>query len=312
MGRPEMLTARSLPIRCSFLSLRHLPIQSLLLVAMCSLPGALPAQVPQTKDIVHFHLHDKYLIIVDASVNDAGPFKFLVDTGTSRTVIDPSFARQLQAPVIGEVSLTGILHQRQDELVRLGSIRLGNVSMSNLGVVVDPLGRQKKLAPGTRGVLGEDFLSRFDFLINYEKHTLRFGGPAPEGKRSRFETIGQYRGEPTTNRLLISTEFMKASGDRVQLQLDTGARMVELFTSDQNVLPLQPSAGFMQTSGGTNETTIYPDIAIKIGATIIQGLDVVQSRRSIAFDAAGLLPAVIFHSIYISHSGGYVVLNPIE
>ena len=27
-------------------------------------------------------------------------------------------------------------------------------------------------------------------------------------------------------------------------------------------------------------------------------------------DAAGLLPAVLFHRIYISHTGGFVVLNP--
>jgi hypothetical protein len=41
-------------------------------------------------------------------------------------------------------------------------------------------------------------------------------------------------------------------------------------------------------------------------------LDVVQFRRGVAFDAVGLLPASIFHSIYISHSGGFVILNPTQ
>ncbi len=150
-------------------------------MAACALPAALPAQVTQSNDIVPFHLRDKYLIIVEARVNDAGPFEFLVDTGTTRTVIDPGLARQLQAPVICKVSLTGILRHRQDDLVRIENVRLGGASLSGLGVIVDKLPRQKTLAPGIRGVLGEDFLSRFDFLINYKLHWLRFGGPIPAG-----------------------------------------------------------------------------------------------------------------------------------
>jgi hypothetical protein len=43
---------------------------------------------------------------------------------------------------------------------------------------------------------------------------------------------------------------------------------------------------------------------------VVRELDVIQSRRGVAFDAAGLLPAFIFDRIYISHTGGYVVLNP--
>jgi hypothetical protein len=37
---------------------------------------------------------------------------------------------------------------------------------------------------------------------------------------------------------------------------------------------------------------------------------VIQFRREVAFDAVGLLPTSIFNSIYISHSGGFVILNP--
>jgi hypothetical protein len=307
-----MLTARMLPVRCCLCFGRHFPARSLLLLALCPLPGVLPAQVRQPNDILHFHLRDKYLIVVDATVNDTGPFKFLVDTGTTRTVIDPGLARQLHAPAIGKVSLTGILHQRQDDLVRIENIRLGGVSSSGLGVVVDYLGRQKTLAPGIRGVLGEDFLSRFDIFINYKERWLRFGGPVPAGERCRFETIGQFHGSPTTNRLLIWTDFMDAGGARVLLQLDTGARVLELFPASHDPLSPPRWGGVMAVSDGADEVTIDSNTSIKIGSTVVRGLDVVQSRRSLAFDAQGLLPAAIFHTIYISHSGGFVVLNPGE
>jgi hypothetical protein len=235
-----------------------------------------------------------------------------VDTGTTRTVIDPDLARQLQAPAVGEVAVTTVLHYRQDKLVRLQDVRLGEASVFGLGAMVDKLTRQKMLASGIRGVLGEDFLSKFDILIDYRKRSLSLNEPVPLGERCRFESIGQYHGEPTTNRLLIGVEFMEVSGDKVQLQLDTGAKTPELFPVSHNSHPSQPWGGSMATSSGANGIIVHSNVTLKIGTTRVPGLDVVQSRSAVAFDAEGLLPAAIFRRIYISHSGGFVVLNPAE
>lgn len=249
-------------------------------------------------------------MIVQATVNGVGPFNFLLDTGTTRTVIDPTLAQQLSAPVLGEVALTGALHQRQDELVMLKELQLGEASVSGLGAVVDKIARQKLLAPGIRGVIGEDFLSRFDILIDFRQHWLSFGDVPPAGERCRFETTGQYHGAPTTNRLLIAVKIAEIGNKQIQLQLDSGARMVELFTSNENLPSSKPLTSFMATSSGANSAVILFNTAIRIGTTTIHGLDVVQSRRVLAFDAAGLLPASIFDRIYISHTGGFIVLNP--
>jgi hypothetical protein len=279
---------------------------------MIALPAVSAAQVRQATKMVQFGLRDGYLMIVQAMVNGAGPFNFLLDTGTTRTVIDPGLARQLQLPVIGETLLTSVSDERLDQLVQLRDVEVGEASVSGLGVVVDKLSWQKMLAPGIRGLLGEDFLSRFDILIDYKKHLLRFGGPAPTGERCRFETIGHYRDLPTTDRLLIESESTDLSGGKVQLQLDTGAKTLELFPVRRDSFPSQPWGGFMATSSGANGITIFSNITIKFGTTMVRGLKVVQSRHGIAFDAVGLLPASIFHRIYISHSGGFVVLNPAE
>jgi predicted aspartyl protease len=271
----------------------------------------LAAQVRQSNDIVSFRLRDGYLIIVQTMVNGSGPFNFLLDTGATHTVIDPNLARQLQLPVIGEASLTTVSDVRQDQLVRLKAVRVGSSEVSELGAVIDKLDQVKLKASGIRGVLGEDFLSNFDFLIDYKNRTLRFGGDAPAGDRCRFETMGRYHGLPTTNRLLIDAEFMGVSGGKVQLQLDTAAKMPELFPIRPDKFPSKPWAGSMAfSSSGPNGTSIHPHTAIKVGATSVSDLDVVQSRRGVAFDAVGLLPAFIFQRIYISHTGGFVVLNP--
>jgi len=201
---------------------------------------------------------------------------------------------------------------RKDRLARLKEIRVGNSTVSELGAIIDKMDQIKLKAPGIRGVLGEDFISEFDLLIDYQKRELRFDQPAPGGERCRIETTGHYRGQTTTNRLLIEAEFMDVSGGKVQLQLDTGAKMPELFPIPHDSFPEQPWAGSMAFSSGLNGTTVHAHATIRIGATTVKDLDVIQSRRGVAFDAVGLLPASIFKRIYISHTGGFVVLNPSE
>jgi hypothetical protein len=287
-------------------------VRFLVLVLVIALPEVLAAQVQQTEEIIGFRLRDGYLMVVQSMVNGAGPFSLLVDTGTTRTVIDPDLARQLQAPGVGEVAVTTVLHYRQDKLVRLQDVRLGQASVSGLNAIVDKLTRQKMLAPGIRGILGEDFLSKFDILIDYRKRSIHFGDPPPAGERCRFETIGEYHSAPTTNRLLIGVEFMEVGRDKVQLQLDTGAKTPELFPVSNDSHPSRPWGGAMATSSGANGIVVHSNVTLRIGTTMVPGLDVVQSRSAVAFDAVGLLPAAIFHRIYISHSGGFVVLNPAE
>lgn len=307
-----MLTARFLLARCCPFFRCRLRVPFVRLLAFFAVPAMLAGQVLQPKDIVTFHLRSGYLIVVQTMVNGEGPFNFLLDTGTTRIVIDPGLARQLQAPVIGEVSLTGVLRVRQDQMVQLNDVRLGAESQSGMWAVVDTLERQKMLAPGIRGILGEDFLSKFDLLIDYKQRRLHFGATPPAGERCRFESIGQHQGSPTTNRLLITSELVQVSGAKVQLQLDTGAKVPELFPASRESLPSERKSGFIATSSGTDGVTVYSNITLRIGSTTVSGLNVVQSRQAMAFDAAGLLPAAIFRTIYISHSGGFVIFNPSE
>lgn len=305
-----MSRARMMLDRCCC-SMRCRPFHlCLLIVSALAVPVQLAAQLKQSNDIISFRLYDKYLILVEANVNGAGPFTFLLDTGSTHTVIDPGLARQLQAPVIGEASLVTVSDVRKDRLARLKEVRVGDSVVSELGAIIDKMDEEKLKAPGIRGILGEDFLSQFDLLIDYRARTVRFDGDAPSGERCRIETIGRYRGMPTTTRLLIEAEFVDVSGGKVQLQLDTGAKLPELFPIRRDTLTFQPWAGSLAFSSGLNGSMIHAHTTIRVGTTVVSDLDVVQFRRGVAFDAVGLLPAAIFHSIYISHSGGFVILNP--
>jgi predicted aspartyl protease len=287
---------------------RLVAVRLALLVAVCALPSALAANARQPGDAIRFSLIDDYLIVVPVMVNGEGPFRFLLDTGTTSSMIDPDLERELNATEIGGSDLALMSGERRDWRVRLDEVRVGQVAVSGLGALVDRLDAARALVPGVRGILGEDFLKQFDIFIDYEKHRLSFDEFAPAGDRCRFVDMGEYRGQPTVNRVLIKVKFLGASNGDVMLQLDTAVKMPELFPASHVSLP-HPWDGY-EGGSDSNRTLQHMHIAMKIGATEVQGWNLVLARDEVASDAAGLLPASIFRRIYISHSGGFVILNP--
>jgi hypothetical protein len=249
-------------------------------------------------------------MVVPVMVNGEGPFKFLLDTGTTSSMIDPGLERELRAPAMGDATVGTMSGARHDFRVRLDAVSVGDAEVAGLGVLVDRLDTARAMAPGVRGVLGEDFLRQFDIFIDYEKHWLRFDELAPAGERCRFADEGEYRGQPTRNRVLIRVKFLGTGNGDVLMQLDTATKMPELFPASHVILPEPWDAHETGSGSDPNRTLQHMHITMKIGRTEVQGSSVVLARNEVTSDAVGLLPAAIFRRIYISHSGGFVVLNP--
>jgi len=280
--------------------------------ALTNAGAASPALAP---DAVHFKLHGDYLVVLPVMVNGAGPYSFLLDTGAAATVIDPDLQRQLDAPPAGKSTVAWLSGVQHDQCVRLNKVQLGPAAVAGLEVLVDTMGDVKKLLPGIRGVLGEDFLKYFDVLIDYQKRSLYFGEMTPDGPQYSFEKAGAYHGIPTHNRLLLKVGFPDAGKEDVVLQLDTAAWVTELFPASDIVLPsasesssTRANAMAVQTA---NEAAFYRQATLRIGPTELRGLSVAESRENVMSDAVGLLPTAIFRRVYISHSGGFVILNPV-
>lgn len=260
---------------------------------------------------VHFHLQRDYLIVVPVSVNGAGPFDFLVDTGCSTTTIDPGIDRQLKLPEAGEATVALLSEVRRNRKVILNELRIGPVDMFSLPVLVDSLGDETALVPGVRGILGEDFLRRFDLLIDYDKRTLSFNEQPPEGERLPFESAGAYQGQHTFNRLMIEAVFPGAGGREAVLQLDTAAWVAELFPSSHiSLSPTRSRANKGDSILGPGSSPQYVRADLRIGSEAFRRVTVALRHKDVASDAVGLLPTALFGNIYISHSAGFVILNP--
>jgi len=113
-----------------------------------------------------------HVIFVKASVNDRGPFTFIIDTGATETVITPQSAKRAGITAIG----TGNKKKGTAK-----SISVGNFMVRDLPVIIfdPPQALSLRLDKGVdySGILGYTFLSHFITTINYRELTINFLPP---------------------------------------------------------------------------------------------------------------------------------------
>jgi predicted aspartyl protease len=116
----------------------------------------------------------KPLIVLPVFVNGKGPFQFFVDTGTSRTTLSFALARKLGIVAIGNRAGTGAGGQIPMLSATVDSLTVGNASISDAAVSVgDFLGDFGSLIDTKfYGIIGNDFLSRFEVTIDYPRGLL--------------------------------------------------------------------------------------------------------------------------------------------
>ena len=112
------------------------------------------------------------MIVVPVTINRAGPFDFLVDTGSTDTIIDRKLAEEPHLPSAGTMILETAEGEAATPLAQTDSLSMGSATVRglNLGVV----NQYANLLPKVRGSLGEDFLPSFDLLIDNRRHLIHF------------------------------------------------------------------------------------------------------------------------------------------
>jgi predicted aspartyl protease len=106
------------------------------------------------------------LIVVPVMINNSGPYKFLLDTGATKTVMSTTVADGLAIPK----GRTQILFSAASNLPvttrKINVLQLGKIRELNVEVVVGKLPLLKTLQ--VDGLLGGDYLRRFKVSIDYD------------------------------------------------------------------------------------------------------------------------------------------------
>ena len=134
----------------------------------------LQAETPCPVNIkpVPFHSSRQRQMIVQVSINNAGTYDFLLDTGSQMTVVDSSLAAELRLPSKGTANVAGMSVRGQTRFAQLETLKFGGHASTNHRVLVYDMIKVQRAGFAIRGLLGEDFLSRFDVFIDNAQSVL--------------------------------------------------------------------------------------------------------------------------------------------
>jgi predicted aspartyl protease len=261
---------------------------------------------------VQARLRDNYQLVVPVSVNGLEPLGFVLDTGTKTTLIDERLGRKLGLPVIARMPLTTFTGTVTVLIHRLDSISMGVASAKSLEVGCVDLHRVYSLDSTVQGVLGQDFLGRFDYLLDYRGRRVvldRNGSIAStlEGERVPIER------RDFRDHVHHGTEL---EGPRqVHFMLDSGAQFTVVFEGPAHNSGLriqkEPGGGSFANALGNRSIEVGRLSELRFGDATMNTVPVrlTRGRERERRWESGLLPTSLFRSVYISHSENYVVLN---
>jgi len=124
-----------------------------------------------------FYIENSGRIVIEAHVNDRGPFEFALDTAASISLIfdDLRHALELQPLEGGEVIIHGAVESGRFPLVTAARISIGAEVWSNVPIVVMP--RETQTDSTIDGILGIDFLSRYAVGFSSQDGVVRLYAP---------------------------------------------------------------------------------------------------------------------------------------
>src|SRR5687767_14730557 len=102
-------------------------------------------------------------VIVPALVDGRGPYTFLIDTGAAHTVVRAGLARQLGLTVVDTMDVITPVGHESREVVRLGRVSVGSAVADSMLASVVEADWLRMDHDRFDGLLGQDFLSRFDY-----------------------------------------------------------------------------------------------------------------------------------------------------
>lgn len=249
-------------------------------------------------DEIGFRLARGHLIIVPVLLNGRGPYEFILDTGSTASVVDLALARELGLKPLQETVLRTASGTERALVARVNRIDVGSQSARTVLVLCSGMKGVRSLDENVRGILGFNFLSRFGYTLDYKRKKLRFEHDGlVAGTRVPFDASGRS--------IVLAT-------DRLRLQLDTGATGVFLFRWEGLDIETNVRAiGRVSTSNGRRVAKSGWLRRLAIGdESFDRVLVTLVPQTGLAERVDGLIPGALFDSIYFDHEGGFVVLNP--
>ena len=234
---------------------------------------------------------------VEAEINGRGPFRLLIDTGTVPCILTPQAAARAGIQPDHRIVLATLAGERIFPGSSQNALRIGAVTQPGIQIVTDSLGPILELDPKADGMLGQSFLGRQPYLIDYRHKRLLLGDEAREQAQRLPVAVESYNhyGRPVVPVLLDPYD------DTRHLTLDSGA--ISLVIECQNHCP-----ALHQIEHSENILTLVGERAasrgvlfrMRIGGLTFFRSDAILVKGSPADDRnEGVLPTRLFSAVYV-------------
>ncbi|MBB4860701.1 putative aspartyl protease [Novosphingobium chloroacetimidivorans] len=154
-------------------------------------------------------------MIVPVAVQGSGPYSFLIDTGSQRTVLSTAVATRLALTQGPSVRIVGVAGVNQVATAHVDEIAFGQQLVAGLTV---PLLEDRHM--GADGIIGTDSLQGQRVVLDFVRETIAIGTPREIGPASGYDIV--VRARRRSGRLILTNALI--DGVRVDVVVDTGAQ----------------------------------------------------------------------------------------
>ena len=136
----------------------------------------------RSKAVSFTFIQDTSLVVVPVMVNDHGPYKFLLDTGASNSILSPLVADALQIPPGRSDTLLSAGGNVPVTVRTLEVLQVGQARLRQIQIAVANFSLLQTLR--VDGILGGDYLRRFKVSIDYDNHIVQIEPSSPDSPES--------------------------------------------------------------------------------------------------------------------------------
>ena len=257
---------------------------------------------------VRFDLVRSALIVIPVTVNDEAPVYFLLDTGADTTIVDTALAKKLGLATLRRIQQTVMTGSQTVGVSVLARLSVGNSSVEGVPVLEQDLSGLRLVDGRIVGILGQNFLSRFNYLLDYRARTLR----VEEGDELRSAMEGDVAPvEVREHRMMVAAEAATGGSGKLRLLLDSGANALVLVghAAAEVDCPMAHRSAMSSMAGMALVRTWRVDLTV--AAHAFRDVPVsLMADAPLQPIGDGLLPMSLFDRVYVNNAAGYVVLNP--
>ena len=182
---------------------------------------AVKGQRASAGSVVRINVRENGRLLVPVAINGQKECQFLFDTGATITVLSEKLATKMRVTAKSVARVQTFAGPVSLAVGQVDRMQVGNHAIIGSEVLIGDLGRLFNLDSGIDGILGQDLLSRFNYLLDRR------------GRKLEIEEEGNQTGVIIGTKVAFERRggkiHIQAAGGSVRLMLDSGNPYLVLY-----------------------------------------------------------------------------------